>query len=594
VLTEGALQRENADPRLLPIHDLIVSTPALPPGAASSLATARPNLHTSVMATELDQQHARARRELEAGHWESARDQFERLVDRERSPEALEGYGLALWFLGEMEHGVELCQRACLAYGEAGACDRAARLAVWVSHQYLIAGKASLSNGWLARAERALEGQTDCSGAGWVAVERARRAIGAESLANAREALELGRACGDGDLEIFALSVLGQAEIAAGDFEEGLGRLEEAMAAATAGSIRNPHTLAEAYCNMIAATTSAGDWERATEWCELVDEHASSRAILPLYGACRATHAEVLAAAGRWDDAESALDAARAAHAHHYPEVGGPTAAALALLRVRQGRLVEARTLLASREEHPAALHALAELRLAEGEPRVASGLLERAYEHARGDVLLSSRLLVPLVDAYLGSDDVEGAGRCADRLAESAELSGRALVRGRSALARARVARAREDSGTAHELAREALDLFSRLGMPHEAAEARIEVARAVAGEQRALAIDEAKAALTTFRDLGASRAHDSSAAYLRELGVGSSAGARTDETLTARETQVLDLLAQGMTNAQIGKALFISEKTAGHHVSRILSKLGVRNRAEAAALAPRPAGRE
>ena len=118
------------------------------------------------------------------------------------------------------------------------------------------------------------------------------------------------------------------------------------MAAATAGAIRNPHTLAEAYCNMIAATTSAGDWERATEWCVLVDEHASNRAILPLYGACRATHAEVLAAAGRWDDAEHALDAARTAHASHYPEVGGPTAAALALLRVRQGRLGDARALL--------------------------------------------------------------------------------------------------------------------------------------------------------------------------------------------------------------------------------------------------------
>ena len=239
-------------------------------------------------------------------------------------------------------------------------------------------------------------------------------------------------------------------------------------------------------------------------------------------------------------------------------------------------------------------MHALAELRLAEGEPLVAAGLLERAHDNTRSDVLLSSRLLVPLVDAYLGCGDVEAAAASAGRLAESAELSGRALVIGRSALARARVARARNDLSEAHDLAREALDVFSRLGMPHEAAEARIEVARAVAARQRALAIDEARAALATFRDLGAARAHDSAAAFLRELGVGSQAGARADQTLTARETQVLDLLVQGLTNAQIGKTLFISEKTAGHHVSRILSKLGVRNRAEAVARAPGLVGHE
>lgn len=53
----------------------------------------------------------------------------------------------------------------------------------------------------------------------------------------------------------------------------------------------------------------------------------------------------------------------------------------------------------------------------------------------------------------------------------------------------------------------------------------------------------------------------------------------------LTAREQEVLGLLAMGMSNARIAQTLFISERAAGHHVSRILSELGVRNRAEAAA---------
>jgi DNA-binding NarL/FixJ family response regulator len=57
----------------------------------------------------------------------------------------------------------------------------------------------------------------------------------------------------------------------------------------------------------------------------------------------------------------------------------------------------------------------------------------------------------------------------------------------------------------------------------------------------------------------------------------------------LTPRERQVLTLLAEGATNRQIGSALFMAEKTASVHVSRILSKLGVKTRTQAAAVAHR-----
>ena len=104
-------------------------------------------------------------------------------------------------------------------------------------------------------------------------------------------------------------------------------------------------------------------------------------------------------------------------------------------------------------------------------------------------------------------------------------------------------------------------------------------------------MAREEARVALATFRDLGASRAMDTAAAVLRELDTGTAGRPRTSGELTAREQEDLELLALGMSNARIAATLFITEKTAGHHVSRILSKLGVRNRTEAAALARAPA---
>ena len=124
---------------------------------------------------------------------------------------------------------------------------------------------------------------------------------------------------------------------------------------------------------------------------------------------------------------------------------------------------------------------------------------------------------------------------------------------------------------------------------MPLDVGEARLELARALAGDAPDLAREEARAAFAAFRELGASRAMDQAAAVLRELDTATGARPRVYGELTAREQEVLGLIALGMSNARIAEALFISEKTAGHHVSRILSKLGVHNRAEAAAVAAR-----
>ncbi len=527
---------------------------------------------------------------LESAQWEAARDAFEAaLREEEEAPDAHDGLGLALWFLGQVEEGIAARERAFDGFLREGRCDDAARTAAWVSHQYLLGGRPSAARGWLARAERGLEDR-QCEGRGWVAVERAREGQSIdECAAHARRALEIAREHGAGDLEVFALSLLGQAEVRAGRVVEGMGLLEEAMAAASAGRVRNVHTLAEAYCNLIAACTGAGEWDRAAEWCELVDEFAREHGTMPLFGACRTMHADVLVARGRWPEAERALESALETHARYVPAMGVAALSTMAELRIRQGRPAEAELLLAGREENPSSLRALARLRIADGRPEVAAALLERGLTTVEGDAIGATQLLALLVDARLACGDADAAAEAATRLAEVARESGIRLAEARSELAGARVHLAMGRASEAAGPAQRALAHFGRLSMPVDAGEARLELARSLAGEQPALAREEARAAFEVFRELGALRAMDAAAGVLRDLGEATGAGRRSQGELTERERQVLELLTRGMSNAQIADALFISEKTAGHHVSHILAKLGVRNRAEAAAWAAR-----
>jgi DNA-binding NarL/FixJ family response regulator len=526
---------------------------------------------------------------LAAAQWEVAREGFEAALAIRESAEAHDGRGQALWFLSRVDEAIAERERAFEQYVTAGDCDRAARAAVWIAHQNHIFGRSSGARGWVARAERALDGVSRCSGHGWVAVERARHAQSVEEcIEHSERAMAVAREIDAPDLEVFALSLLGRAHVAAGRKEAGMRLLEEAMAAASVGRIHNVHTLGEAYCNLITACVNAGEWELATEWCEQVEDFSRSTDATPLFGACRTVHADVLLAKGRWPEAEQALESALAAHARHYvPELGAATGAAMAELRIRQGRLPEAEQLLAGREEHPSSLRALAQLRMAEGRPKVAAALLERGLAATTDDTMRAAQLLAPLVDARLAAGNVEGAEAGTAELVALARSSGSGILGARADLATARVALAA--GRAAAEPARRALAEFSRLAMPLDTGEARLALARALAADAPDLARDEANTAFASFQELGASRAADAAAAVLRDLGAGTAGRARTYGELTAREREVLGLLAMGMSNARIAKALFISEKTAGHHVSHILAKLGVGNRAEAAAYAAR-----
>ncbi|MDT4937244.1 MAG: hypothetical protein QOG80_915, partial [Pseudonocardiales bacterium] len=117
---------------------------------------------------------------------------------------------------------------------------------------------------------------------------------------------------------------------------------------------------------------------------------------------------------------------------------------------------------------------------------------------------------------------------------------------------------------------------------------QARLAAVLRAAGETREAA-EHAAAAVEVARRLGARPLlAEIEALGLGVHGVRASGGVHPD-ALTSREREVLGLLIEGRTNRQIGRQLYISEKTVSVHVSNILAKLGVRSRTEAAAFARR-----
>jgi DNA-binding CsgD family transcriptional regulator len=132
----------------------------------------------------------------------------------------------------------------------------------------------------------------------------------------------------------------------------------------------------------------------------------------------------------------------------------------------------------------------------------------------------------------------------------------------------------------------REVVALFEAFGDVYELARARVALATVLrAAGEVAEAREVADAARDAARSLGATPILD----QLRAIGSAPARHEPGDDTLTPRETEILQLVAAGRTNGEIGKQLFISTKTVSVHVSNILGKLGAAGRTEAAAIARR-----
>jgi DNA-binding CsgD family transcriptional regulator len=343
----------------------------------------------------------------------------------------------------------------------------------------------------------------------------------------------------------------------------------------------------------IAACELATDWRRIEQWGQAVEGWITSHQHVAVLGFCYACCAEMFIASGEWETADGLLaEGLQAMQAANLQARCVHPAAKLAELRVMQGRREEAAQLLAGFEELPESTHALASLYLANEETAMAAAVLHRRLNAIGEDNVLSAPFLALLVDVQLAQGDLDGVAETTTRLAQVAEGSPIARVHAMATLARGRIAAAKGDA-EAPELLGRAITEFAGQRMPLDAARARFELARALADLEPEVAVGEAKTALGEFERLGAPREGDAAAAFLRGLGVSGRTGPKGLGLLSRREREVLVLLGEGLTNAEIAARLFISTKTAGNHVSSVLSKLHLRSRTEAAAFAVRHAGR-
>lgn len=544
----------------------------------------------------VDDALARGYEALATGDWSGAREAFELACSEAESPEALDGLGRTLWWLREEREAIVQRERAYAGFRLDGELARAARIALWLSREYgLVFANDAAARGWLQRAERLLRDVAPGAEQGWLDLTRSESARApSEARALATSALDIALESGDSDLELRALAQLGLAEVSLGNVDEGLARLDEAMAAATSGEPASLETFADICCALMLACERAGDSERPQQWSSVLEQFVRKYDHVTLLAFCRTCCADVYAANGRIDAAEAELEAAlRELTAAGQRSRCIPPAARLAEIRVLQGRLSEAERLLDGLEGEPEALQARVSLRLARGDAAAAGALIIQRLDEIGWTNLLSALLLGQLAEARIEEDRLDAAMAAVSALEAIAAIPGRERVHAIACAARGKVALA-EGAESAPELLQRAVNEFAGLGLRLEAARTRLVLARAQAVTSPEIAVETARHARNELEALGAVRDADAATALMRSLGAKARSGPKAAGLLTTREREVLRLVEEGLTNREIGARLYISPKTAEHHVSRIYAKLGVNTRAEAAAYAARNAGGE
>ena len=528
----------------------------------------------------------RARSAFARQDWSATCDALAGAAPSALAAEDLERLGSAAFLCGRVAESCDAWQQLWQVRLDAGDHAAAARAAFWLALVLNTTGQAAVGGGWVARAQRLLDERgDDVVERGYLLIHLMFRHVFAgeyaEAAVVAAEISAYGRRFADPQLLAMGLSSEGRLMMYAGRVREGLGLFDEAMVAIVDGQVE-PGLAGHIYCSMIEACQEVADLSRAeawtaalSRWCD--DQHG----LVPFTGQCAVHRGQIMRAHGAFAEALDELALAR----ERYRAEGAPGAAGLAwaeagdVHRLRGDRheaeacYDEASQL--GHEPQPG----LALLWLATGNTAAALAAVQRLLAETH-DPVNRSRLLPAAVEVLLAAADVDAAAERATELAGIAESFGCRAVSARAAYAEATVALARGDGAGALPFLRRALVLWADLDAPYETARCRLGVARALRrlGDE-ASARGELETARRLFVDLGATTAAEEVAEELEPD--------RLPAGLSAREAEVLRLVAAGRSNPEIAGALTLSEKTVARHLSNIFTKLGVGSRTAAAAYA-------
>jgi DNA-binding NarL/FixJ family response regulator len=521
--------------------------------------------------------------------WTDAHESLLLADEREPlGPEDLELLATSAYMLGRDEEFVRTMERAHHAYAQSGEALRAVRCGFWLALALMLRGEIGRATGWLGRAQRIVDREgRDCVERGYLLVplmlRQERSAEYDAAYATAAAAVEIGERFAEADLSAIALHVQGYARVRQGRIAEGLVLLDEAMVAVTAGEL-SPIVTGLVYCSVIESCQEAHALSRAHEWTTALTQWCDEQPdMVSFTGRCLVHRAEIMQLHGAWP---AALEEARRA-GRRFGQTMSTGGAAMAFYQ--QGEVHRLRGELelaekAYREASRCGLEpqpGLALLRLAEGNATAAATAMGRLIDETT-EPMKRARLLPVYVEARLAVGDLRAARRACGELDEISEGQESGILGAMAAHARGAVELADGDPRAALLALRPAREVWLELAVPYEAARVRVLIGLAcrALGDHDSSAL-ELEAAREAFAALGA--ALD----VTRVDRLAETEPAVDPHGLTARELQVLRLLAAGQTNKAIAGELVLSKRTVDRHVSNIFGKLGVSSRAAATAFA-------